>query len=141
MGQFRLFQRDGTHDGVWNVICWWEARRLPYNMIVGLAGALSGLLILGNAFVTERVLGEPIGLSDPPVFAVIAVIAYGVMANVCFTGGWIAELLSRRVWGGRVDAFGEVALTLGTIFSVLLTLLPSALIISISCFKMLFYGK
>jgi hypothetical protein len=141
MKQFRLFQRDGTHHGLWNVIFWWEARRLPYNVIVGLAGVLSGLLILGNAFVTERVLGEPIGLPDPPLFAVIAVIAYGVMANVCFTGGWIAELLSRRVWGDRVDAFGEAALTLGTIFSVLLTLLPAALIISISCFKMLFHGK
>lgn len=141
MGQFRLFQRDGTYDGFWNVIFWWEARRLPYNMIVGLSGALSGLLILGNGFVTERVLGEPIGLPDPPVFAVIAVIAYGIMANVCFTGGWIAELLSRRVWGDRVAAFGEVALTLVTIFSVLLTLLPAAGIISISCFKMLSHGK
>jgi hypothetical protein len=140
MGQFRLFQRDGTHHGPWSIVVWWEARRLPYNVIVGSAGVLSSLSILANSFVTERVLGEPIGLPDPPLFAVIAVIAYGVMANVCFTCGWIAELLARRVWGNRVDAFGEVALTLGTIFSVLLTLLPAALIISISCFKILFHG-
>jgi len=95
---------------------------------------------LGNAFITERVLGEPIGLPNPPLFALIAVIAYSIMANICFTGGWIAKLISRRVWGDRVDAFGEVVLALGTIFSVLLTLLPAALIISISSFKMLFHS-
>jgi hypothetical protein len=140
VGQFRLFQRDRTHCGLRNIILWWEARRLPFNAIVGLAGVLSGLLILGNAFITERVLGEPIGLPNPPLFALIAVIAYSIMANICFTGGWIAKLISRRVWGDRVDAFGEVALALGTIFSVLLTLLPAALIVSISSFKMLFHS-
>lgn len=116
-------------------------RRVPYNVIVGVAGVVSGLFTLANAFVTERVLGEPIGLPDPPLFAVIAAIAYGVTANVCFTDGWITELLSRRVWGDRVEVFGEVAFTLGTIFSVLLTLLPAAFLLSVGAFKIVFHSR
>jgi hypothetical protein len=141
MLQFRLFQRRGGPRSPRNIIIWWEARRIPYNAIVALAGVLAGLLIVGNAYVTERVVGEPIGLPDPPLFAIFAVVTYGVILNVCFTGGWIAELLSRRVWGDRVDAFGEVAFTVGTIFSVLLTLMPAALLVVVGVLAMAFHSR
>jgi hypothetical protein len=140
MGQFRLFQRKSTNRSFPSIILWWEARRIPYNLIVGLAGVLSVLSIIGNAWITDRVLGEPIGIPDPPLFAAFAALAYGVMANVCFTAGWLAELLSRNVCGSRVDAFGPAAFTIGTMFSVLLTLLPAALIITVSCFRMLVHS-
>jgi hypothetical protein len=40
-----------------------------------------------------------------------------------------------------VDAFGEVAFTLGTIFSALLTLLPAAFLLSVGAYKMAFHGR
>lgn len=135
--QFRLFRRTRRPRNNWDVIVWWEARRIPYNAIVGTAGVVTGLLLLTNAFVAERVIGEPIGLPDPPLFAVIGAILYGVMANVCFTGGWIVELLRHRFRKQPADSFGEAAFTNGTIFAVLLTLLPAGLAtISFSCVKM-----
>jgi len=137
LARYRLFQRAQKPRGAIDIILWWEARRIPYNLIVGSAGVISSILILGTAFLTERIVGEAIGLPDPPFFAIVAVIAYGVMANICFTVGWIAELVGRRVWGDRAEAFGEIAFTMGTIFSALLTLLPAALILSIGAYSIL----
>jgi len=63
-----------------------------------------------------------------------------IMANVCFTGGWILELLSRRLWGPRAEAFGEIAFTWGTLCSVLLTLTPAALTVVIGTCRILARG-
>src|SRR5579864_2628108 len=98
MLRYRLFRRTEALERPRDVVFWWEARRIPYNAIVGLAGLVAGLLILANAFLTERVTGVPIGLPNPPLFGIIAVIIYGLIANICFTCGWIAELISRKVW-------------------------------------------
>jgi hypothetical protein len=138
MTRLQLFRRSEVPRGAKDVVAWWEVRRIPFNLIVGITGAISAVIILLTAFFTERIVGEAIGLPDPPFFAILAALAYGIMANVCFTGGWIAELLSRRVWGSdRVEAFGEVAFTLGTIFSVLLTLLPAAVISALGIYAVL----
>jgi hypothetical protein len=126
--RFPLFRRAQSPQGAWDIIAWWELRRIPYNLIVGAAGFGSTVLIVGTALITEQVTGEPVGLPDPPIFAVLAVVAYAILANVCYTGGWAAELLSRRVWGDRAQAFGEIAFTLGTVASVFLTLIPGVLV-------------
>lgn len=72
------------------VVAWWEKRRFGYNLMVGSAGLLTSALMLVCAFVSEAAVGVPIGLSDGPLLGVFAAIAYGIMANVCYTGGWIA---------------------------------------------------
>jgi len=132
-----LFSRNQSPVRAWDVVAWWESRRIPYNLIVGAAGIASGVIILATAYVTEKIIGEAIGLPDPPFFAIIAVVLYGIMANVCFTGGWILELLSRRMWGTRAEAFGEIAFTWGTFGSVLLTLLPAAVIVILGLYGVL----
>lgn len=113
----------------WDIISWWESRRLIYNVLVGAAGVTSVIIILMTGYVTEHMTGEAIGIPDPSFLAIIAVILYGLMANVCFTGGWILELLSRRLWGTRAEAFGEIAFTWGLLGSVILTLCPAAIIV------------
>ena len=54
-------------------------------------------------------------------------IAYGVGANICYTGGWISEVMVRTIWQVRTGAFGPIAFTLGLVFSFLITLAPAAL--------------
>ena len=54
-------------------------------------------------------------------------IAYGVGANICYTGGWISEVMVRKIWQERTGAFGPIAFTLGIVFSFLITLAPAAL--------------
>ena len=71
--------------------------------------------------------GEPLGLPDPPIVAVLAVLGYGVGANVCFTGGWVVEIIARKIWPEKVGAFAQISFAFGMVFSLLLTLAPAAL--------------
>ena len=126
--QYRLFNRDESPQTIWQVIAWWESRRIPYNLIVGSAGVISCILCLVTGLITETYLGEPIGIPDPPFLAILAVLFYGVMANICYTGGWMAELIVRWVWREKGKYFGPISFTLGLAFSIILTLLPGILI-------------
>jgi hypothetical protein len=96
------------------------------------------MLITG--FVTDHIIGEAIGVPGSPFFAIVAVIVYGIMANICFTGGWILELLSRRIWGTRAEAFGEIAFTWGTVGSVFLTLVPAGLTVVVGVYRIVANG-
>ena len=83
-----------------------------------------GQVGLALALAAER-RGLEVALPDPPLFVVFLVVLYGIAANICFTGGWISELVARRIWGARADAYGEISFCFGLVFSVLLTLLPN----------------
>lgn len=76
----------------------------------------------------EVLFNSEFGLPDPPFFAVIGAILYGLFANICFTAGWIVELVVRKVWPQEADRFATLSLSLGVIFSVLLTLAPAILV-------------
>lgn len=95
------------------LIRWWEGKRLLYNQVVGSAGlvTLAGLSIL---------IPEPM----PPLFVLGAAVAYGVMANICFSIGWGLEILARWVWGRSAPRMGPLLFREGLIFSVGLTLFP-----------------
>ena len=138
--RWSLFRRARPHERNWDVIAWWESRRIPFNLIVGATGIASAIVMLMTGFVTEHVVGEAIGVPGSPLVAIIAVIVYGIMANICFTGGWILELLSRRLWGTRAEAFGEIAFTWGTLCSVLLTLVPAVITVVVGAFRVLANG-
>jgi hypothetical protein len=111
------------------VVLWWEARRVPYNAIVGAVGLVSATIMIGVAFTCESRGGAPIGLPDPPAFAIVGALLYGVLANICYTGGWITEVVVAKVWSAETTRFGPIAFTLGTAFSVLVTLIPPGLVI------------
>jgi hypothetical protein len=122
-----LFARGEHEVSTFEIILWWEKRRVPYNLIVGVAGLFTCAVTVAVAVIASDKFGEPLGLPDPPIFAVLAVIAYGVGANVCYTGGWISEALVRKIWQERTGAFGQITFVLGLVFSVLITLAPAAL--------------
>ena len=112
------------------VILWWEARRIPYNVIVGAVGMVSSAVMVTVAFTCNSRGGAPIGLPDPPVLAIMGVLMYGIAANICYTGGWITELVVARFWRVDTAPFGPIAFALGTAFSVLVTLIPAGLVIA-----------
>lgn len=137
--KLRFFNRSGLLQSNWQVIAWWEARRIPYNLLVGAMGFTSIILCLVTAIICEHFIHQPIGWPDPPFFAIIAVIAYAIMANVCYTGGWIVELIVRKIWPEDGGSFGKISFTLGLVFSMLLTLLPGILILVAGSISLLFY--
>jgi hypothetical protein len=113
----RLFRREEHIRQAWQIIGWWEGRRIPFNLVVGATGILTCLPMLGSALAAERFLGEPVRWPDPPLVALLAVLAYDVMANVCYTGRWVAELLALAVWGEKARGFGLIAFLFGFVFS------------------------
>jgi hypothetical protein len=87
-------RRDTLLKTSWAVIGWWEARRVPFNLLVGATGLVTG------------------------------VIAFALAANVCYTGGWVAELIVRKTWPNQAEQIGPISFALGLGFAVLITLLP-----------------
>jgi len=65
-------------------------------------------------------------MPDGPLLGVFAIVFYGILANLFYTGGWISELLLRAVTTTeKASAFGLRALRAGVYFSILLTLCPA----------------
>ncbi len=74
----------------WGVIRWWELRRLPYNAILFAIGIAS---IFAMDFFAQKV--NSVG-DAPELGTGLTIVLYGFMANVCYTFGWIAELVGRK---------------------------------------------
>ena len=58
---------------------------------------------------------------------IIFVVLYGVAANVCYSFGFMFELLLDRLWGDEISPVGPTIFRHGLVFSVGLTLLPIGL--------------
>lgn len=101
-----------------SLLRWWEARRLKYNLAVGATGVFS--LLTSTALLLTP--PHPATLDMRSMLAATAV--YAVLANVCYSLGWLAEMAARIVWRERAPYMGPLLFRQGLIFSVGLTLLP-----------------
>lgn len=92
-----------------SIIMWWEFRRPAYNLVLGLFGTLTlvALSVLNHA---------------PAAYLFMGALTYGVMANVCYTMGWVLEILFRSALGARARTIGPRLFKTGTVFSILVTL-------------------
>ena len=109
------------------IIGWWESRRIPFNLIVGSAGILTCMIVGIVGLGSEILFSHEFGFPDPPIIALLWIALYAILANVCFTFGWIAELFVNRVWKKEADSFAKLSFSAGLLFAVLLTLLPGVL--------------
>jgi hypothetical protein len=108
----------GDHSDL-RVVLWWERRRLPYNLIIGLVGLCSfALFALGISQSGELTHGED--AVEP-----LALPAALVLANLAYTGGWITEIAARRFSPGRAAPLGPRLLRVGLALSIGLELAPS----------------
>jgi hypothetical protein len=137
LGASLLCRRDAPIASAWQAIGWWESRRAAFNLIVGSAGILSGLVIGIVGAGSYLLFDSDFGLPDPPLFAILGAVIYGIMANVCYTGGWIVELGIRRAWPAHADRFATLTLALGVVFAVVLTLSPGSLIGAVGLFGLI----
>jgi hypothetical protein len=102
--------------GAWSVVQWWESRRALFNACVGTAGVLSLAVAAGLAHLPPNAGSFPVPWAG--------VVAYGVLANLCYTLGPAGDLLLRRLLGDRAPAVGPVLFRYGFVFAMGLTLLP-----------------
>ena len=101
-------------------LAWWESKRITYNKAVGGAGLFT--LTSVAFFFTLPPFSEP----PPLAFLAAGAVVWGIAANVCYSLGWIVEQTARRIWGRQTPDMGPLMFREGLIFSVGLTLLPSA---------------
>lgn len=97
---------------------WWERRRPVYNLVVG----VTGLVTLTTVMILMA-LSPGVHLTASLV-PLIGVVAYGVMANVCYSLGFVIELALELLWDGDIAPVGPFLFRQGLLFSVGLTLLP-----------------
>ena len=101
------------------VVGWWELRRIPYNLIIAVAGAIS-LTISFISIVSTGTLGpgedavEPIAL----LFAPIAI-------NVCYTAGWLVEAPLRLLLPYLSPGTSPSLFKLGLGFSLIVVTTPA----------------
>ncbi len=87
---------------------------MPYNLIVGAIGIIS--LFLFFVFISLAHELKPGEDAVEPMALFIAPIA----VNICYTGGWIVELLLNTVRSKGSSPVGPVLLKLGAGFSVVI---------------------
>lgn len=97
---------------------WWESRRVFFNKVVG----ATGLVTLAGVSAVSMLPPHPVpfGLAD----ALIGAVIYGVLANGCYSFGWVMDVIAQRVWGRKAPDLGPLLFRQGLIFSVGLTLFP-----------------
>jgi hypothetical protein len=111
----RLFEIPPEPRSAGRIILWWELRRLAYWMFVALVGFSGASLMI---FASRN---APAGEEGFEPFLPMMAGIFG--SNICYTGGWIAELVARKLWKEKVTFFGPVAFSLGLIFTAMICLL------------------
>jgi hypothetical protein len=122
----RLFTRREDITSKAEIIKWWELRRIPFNIAVGVTGILTCAILSTVDAIAENRLGEPLAFPSSPIGAILAIIGYAIAANVCFACGWLTEIIVRKIWQEHAGKFAQISFSLGLLFSILLTLMPAA---------------
>jgi len=116
---FLLFE-DITPQTARESVSWWELRRIPYNVVLGVIGLAS---ILAMLLIAERVLPAGDDMVEPLVL-ILFVLVYGIGANTCYTLGWFFEIIFCGANPKKKTPFRLVTFWGGFAFSCLLTTLP-----------------
>ena len=99
---------------------WWESRRLTFNVAVG----ATGLVTLGAM---KFIALLPPFSENMPLLFWPGILAYGILANLFYSLGFVTEAAMQRVWHEETPRVGPALFRQGLVFSVGLTLLPIAL--------------
>jgi hypothetical protein len=121
----RLFQIPPEPRSAFRILLWWELRRCVYLPFLAIVGFIAVALM---AFAARN---PPPGDEGFEPLLLVMFSFFG--ANVCYTGGWIAELVARRMWKDKVTYFGPVAFSLGLIFTALVCI-PVPLLFALCSF-------
>jgi hypothetical protein len=111
------------HPNWMSVVLWWEIRRIPYNIVVGLAGAASMiatffLIIASGTLEPGEDAVEPIAWIGLPLLGAI-------FFNLCYTAGWCCELVVRATSRQQADGLGSALFFAGLALSLAIVLFPA----------------
>ena len=116
-----FFQTPATKLSPLGIIMWWEVRRIPYNILIGVYSFIS--LLLFYFFILSSGYLQPGEDAVEPLFIVAAPFAI----NLAYTAGWIVELIMRYVFALQSPKIGPHLLKAGVFFSIVVASLPTIL--------------
>jgi hypothetical protein len=120
-----------SKEGIFNIIIWWEIRRILYNIIMLVVGIPAMILLL---IVMEKY--NPSALEPPDDFVpLLSIIATGILANIFYTFGWVSEILKTLLIKDRWPNYGPNVWLCGLCFSIFICIVPSALTMLFGIFK------
>ena len=114
-----MFSIPENHITTKDIVVWWELRRIPYNIIVGVLGGLS--LILFFFFISHAGHLKPGEDAIEPMALIIA----PFLINIGYTAGWFLEVILRKILKIENTGLGISILKFGILFSILVIFLPS----------------
>ena len=99
-------------------IWWWEARRIPYNLIIGGMGVISLLVYLGC--VDTRNIP-----ADQDYFEPMSLFIAPFVINICYTFGWLVDAPVRLLFPNLDSRYTPRLLRAGFAFSMLVITAPA----------------
>jgi len=114
-----LFNVSDTQRSAFDVVLWWELRRIPYNLIIGSVGFIS-LIIFFLSIISTGVLGPGEDAVEP-----LAIIFAPIAINIFYCAGWVVENILRFIWPSRQYWFGPFLFKLGLGFSLFCVTFPA----------------
>jgi hypothetical protein len=108
----RLLEVYDEDRNTFQIIFWWELRRILYNLIVLVFGVVS--LLLMSAMVNVQP-GED--LVEP-----FAILGFGILCNLGYSLGWLTEIFIKRD-----NAYGPKMFKIGLSFTLFFVFLPLAI--------------
>jgi hypothetical protein len=119
----KVFKPDPAERRAHAIVVWWEIRRILYNLCLLIFAIFSyALLSILPWKGCVKILAGP-----ALVFAsILGVILFFVMANVCYTTGWVVQLVTREWQAGWFDVHKSMLFIYGLLFSFFITLIPVA---------------
>jgi hypothetical protein len=103
-----------------DIIRWWELRRIPYNLFVGIIGL--GSLLLFYFFISSTNTLKPGEDAIEPM----AWFAAPVIMNLCYSAGWVVEVYLGKAQAKGDRELGPRLLKAGLKFSLVVVALPTA---------------
>ena len=105
---------DKQPEPLLKAFAWWEKKRLLYNIIVGITGAVVMFSLPVHTF-----------------FDIISVILFGILANMFYTLGFLLEVIMAHYFKKDMifEKWRPVLFWTGVIFSVFVTAMAGFLII------------
>lgn len=103
------------------IVGWWERRRIPFNIIIGIIGFLS-LLLFTTCIESAGVLQPGEDAVEPAAILVVP-----LAANAAYTGGWLFDAPLRLIRPQISPRFTPRLFRLGLLFSVFVVTFPALL--------------
>lgn len=114
-----LFADPPAPVSTWQVIRWWEIRRLPFNLIVGVWG------LVALALLAARIHGAGVLKPGEDGVEPLALLFAPIAVNLCYTAGWLVDVPLRWIRPSFSPRFTPWLFRLGFGLSLFVVSLPA----------------